>query len=75
MLMFQTDKGQYKAGDVVKFRLLLHDNFFRQDLFSSTKFSFRMIDEKSLDIYHEQKVRLILSRLYNQNTWSSCDLF
>ena len=32
MLMYwlQTDKGQYKAGDVVKLRLLLHDNFLRK---------------------------------------------
>ena len=27
----QTDKGQYKAGDVVKLRLLLHDNFLRKE--------------------------------------------
>ena len=30
MLMFQTDKGQYKAGDKVRIRLLLHDNFLRK---------------------------------------------
>ena len=28
--MFQTDKGQYKAGDKVRIRLLLHDNFLRK---------------------------------------------
>ena len=27
---FQTDKGKYKAEDMVKFRLLVHDSFMRQ---------------------------------------------
>ena len=31
-ILLQTDKGQYKAGDLVKLRILLHDNFLRNEV-------------------------------------------
>ena len=39
----QTDKGHYKAGDLVKLRLLIHDNFLRK----GADFLFRFLTKTS----------------------------